>query len=162
MSSLLRYLLFSLKFCVTYFKKFSFVSTPFQHKENTLFSLDKNGNTLSSFRGHFFCLCSLLCKSLLWNLIFFDFRNRTKFYTPLYQKKNKYCNFVGRNTCFFEETLFSPPGSRLFSNLSLILFCSVVAMTRTLPARHPFASSRLISCFIFFSCFQCLLFFFLR
>ena len=128
-------------------------------KKHFLFSVE-NGNKLSPFRGQNLCLCSLLCKSLLWNLIFFDFKNRTNFYTSLQQKKF-FCHLLKETRVSLKKHFFLLlVHVFFFSHLSLIVVCSVVAATRTSAAGHPLASSRLISCFFFFSCFHCLLFFF--
>ena len=109
------------KFCVSYFLKFSFVSnifsfllSTFPTQRNTLFSLDKSGNKLSPFRGQNLCLCSLLCKSL----IFSDFKNRTNFCTPLQQKTNLFCHLL-------EETRVSLQ-KHFFLLLVHVFFCLII------------------------------------
>ena len=70
---------------------FSFLSSTFNKEKHSLF-FEKNGNTTYTFfYGQKIFVCALgLCKSLLFVLIFFDFKNRTDFDTPF--KRVLFCN----------------------------------------------------------------------
>ena len=84
-------------------------------------------------------VCALcLFKSLLWILIFFDFKNRTNFHTPFFFEKIPFCNFCWKKPRasllkIFCSSWFTP----FFLNFSLTVVRSVVAVARTSAAGHP-------------------------
>ena len=84
---------------------FPFYCLPFSTKKHSLF-FEKNWNTISPFFwSKDLCLCSLLCKSLLWILIFCDFKKQNKSAHSIVSKKKNFA-WSPLALLFFSELFF--------------------------------------------------------
>ena len=105
-----------------------------------------------------FCVCSLLLKSLLWICNWLLTFSLTK--TNFSKKKLSDVPFFLQkiDVQFLRNTIFSSCFS-FFCDLSWIVVCSVVAMTRTSAAGHPLHQAVPSHFLSFHSLCQCFLFF---
>ena len=165
MSSLLPYLLLSLQFLYHIFWNSSLSQylvlsiVYFSTQRNSLsFLWTRMGTNYLLFVVKIF-VCALCCANLLFG-ISISLISKTEQISALHcEQIFPFFAICWKKLVFLIRNFFSSWFTSSFSYLSLTVVCSVVAMTRTLAAGHPLASSRLISCFFFFSCFDCLLFF---
>ena len=136
--------------CSSFVTCFPFYCLLFSTKKYSLF-FEKNWNTISPFFwSKNLCLCSLLCKSLLWILIFCDFKKQNKFAHSIVSKK-KLLHDLLLLSCFSLNSF-------LFDFLFFYLFFELLCQNLLLLFVHLLFLFFCVS--LFFCLFSCLVSFF--